>query len=296
LKILIIGANGQVGHSLKKFLKKSYKLKAIAREDVDCSEIQEVEKFFSKNVYDLIINAVAYTNVDAAEKEIDLAYKLNENFPYELAKISKSTNATLIHFSTDYVFDGKKQDSYIESDQTIPINVYGKSKLKGEKAIIENCSRYFIFRTSWVMGEHGDNFIKKIINLAKNKNELKVVNDQYGVPTSVNLINRVIFSLIQNLKYKKNWPYGIYHLSPRGKTTWYQLTNFFFDIVKIEKLNFQISKNNIVPINSSEFKTLATRPKNSLLNTDKIQKYLEFSLPNWKDDFKELINKIIKNL
>lgn len=296
MKILLIGANGQVGYSLNKFLKNSCNLKAITRDDVDCSKIHEVKKFFSKKVYDLIINTVAYTNVDGAEKEIDLAYKLNETFPNELAKISKSTNAILIHFSTDYVFDGKKQYSYIESDQTIPINIYGKSKLKGEKAIIENCSRYFIFRTSWVMGEHGDNFIKKIINLAKIKNELKVVNDQYGVPTSVNLINRVIFSLIQNLKYKKKWPYGVYHLTPRGKTTWYQLTKFFFDTIKIEKINFKIKKNNIVPINSSEFKTLAKRPKNSLLNTDKIQKYLEFSLPNWKDDFKELINKIIKKL
>ena len=277
MKILLIGANGQVGFALKNALRFVCNIETITRKDLDCSKIKKVKNFFIGKNYDIIINAVAYTNVAEAEKKISAAYVINKTFPQELAKVSKSIGSILIHFSTDYVFNGKKNKAYLETDKTLPVNVYGKSKLAGEKVIKKNCHRYFIFRTSWVMGEHGNNFIKKILELVRKKKEIKVVNDQYGVPTCTNLICRVVISLIESIKLDKAWPFGIYHLTPSGKTTWYAMA------LKIFK------------ISSSELKIFPKRPKNSLLNNSKIKKKLKFNLPFWEKDFNNLSMRIIKN-
>lgn len=295
MRIALIGANGQVGFSLNKHLKKKFKVKPITREELDVSNTIKLNQFFKKKKFDIIINAVAYTKVDLAEKEIEEAFKINEVFPCELAKIAKSLNAVLIHFSTDYVFDGLKKYSYNESDITNPINIYGKSKLAGEKAILKSACKNFIFRTSWVVGEHGNNFIKNILNLSKVKNDLYIINDQFGVPTSVNLISKVIVNLIKSLNSKKIWPYGIYHLSPKGVTTWFEIAKKIFHCLENNKIKLRVTKEKIFPIKSSQFKTLAARPKSSLLNTDKIQKYLKFQLPHWKNDFIKVVNKIIND-
>jgi dTDP-4-dehydrorhamnose reductase len=295
MRILLIGANGQVGFSLNNHLKKIFKIKSLTREELDVSNIIKLNNFFKKNNFDIIINAVAYTKVDLAEKETEEAFKINEVFPCELAKIAKSLNAVLIHFSSDYVFDGFKKKSYHELDKTNPINIYGKSKLAGEKAIIESDCKNFIFRTSWVVGEHGHNFVKNIFNLSKVKTHLQVINDQFGVPTSVTLICKVIICLIKSLHSKKIWPYGIYHLSPKGATTWFEVANKIFDCLENNKIKLRVTKEKIFPIKSSQFKTLADRPKNSLLNTDKLQKYLKFQLPHWENDLIKVTNKIIKD-
>jgi dTDP-4-dehydrorhamnose reductase len=294
LKILLIGANGQVGFALKNVLRSVCNLEAIKRKDLDCSKINKVINFFIGKNYDIIINAVAYTNVAEVEKKKSLAYAINKTFPQELAKVSKSIGSILIHFSTDYVFNGKKNKAYLETDRTLPVNVYGKSKLAGEKVIKKNCHRYFIFRTSWVMGEHGNNFIKKILKLARKKEEIKVVNDQYGVPTCTNLICKVIISLIESIKRDKAWPFGIYHLTPSGKTTWYVMALKIFKNLENKKLKLKFL-NKIFPISSSESKIFPKRPKNSLLNNSKIKKKLKFNLPSWEKDFTNLSMRIINN-
>jgi dTDP-4-dehydrorhamnose reductase len=294
LKILLIGANGQVGLALKNALRSECNLQTTTRKNLDCSKINKVKKFFIGKNYDMIINAVAYTNVDEAEKKISIAYAINKTFPQELARISKSIGSILVHFSTDYVFNGRKKKAYLETDRTFPVNVYGKSKLAGEKVIKKNCHRYFIFRTSWVMGEHGNNFIRKILKLGRKKKEIKVVNDQYGVPTCTNLICKVIISLIDSIKLDKIWPYGIYHLTPRGKTTWYNMTFKIFKNIKNKKLKLKFLKK-ISPISSLESKLLPKRPKNSLLNNTKIKKKINFNLPFWERDFTNLSFRIIKN-
>ena len=236
---------------------------------------------------DVIVNAAAYTNVDSAETEKAMAYKVNSHAVLNLAKVCKENDIWLIHYSTDYVFDGKKTSPYTELHETSPINTYGKSKLQGEEAITQMGCKNLIFRTTWVIGKDGKNFAKTMLNLAKTRKSLSVIDDQIGVPTTPSLISKVTISAIKSILQDKPWPVGIYNLTPKGSTTWYGIAKITLSTAKEHGINLKVLPSNIKPIKSNQFKTVAERPKNSLLNTEKLSKQLDFELPDWSVALKE---------
>ena len=208
---------------------------------------------------------------------------------------AKKKNIFLIHYSTDYVFDGQKINPYNENDETKPINTYGESKLAGEKKIEKISEKYIIFRTSWVIGRHGKNFVKTILRLSNEKKHLNIVNDQYGVPTSTNLISAITNDIVENINQSTQTTSGIFHLCPKGKTTWFEITKKIIYFASFYDECFPLSSENILPIPTKEMKLKARRPKNSSLNTNKLQKFLGYNFPYWEDDFKIVANEIMKD-
>ena len=274
MKIVILGSNGQLGQKLENDLNSKFNLFSFNKKNLDITNLNKVSRVIRSINPKIIINASAYTAVDKAEDEKKLAFRTNDIAVRNIAKISKDLDCVLIHYSTDYVFDGKKKTPYIESDTPNPINVYGNSKLKGEKAISKLNEKHYILRLSWVVGENGSNFVNKILELSLKKNVLKVVKDQFGAPTSTSLVSKVTENLIQTIYKKKPWPYGIYHLAPKGKTTWHEMAKVFLKFAKKEGLSVKIDPNTIVAVSSGEFPTKAVRPQNSIFNTEKLRKKL----------------------
>jgi dTDP-4-dehydrorhamnose reductase len=295
MKIVILGSNGQLGQKLKNDLNGKFNLFTFNKKELDITNLNKVSNVIKSISPDIIINTSAYTAVDKAEDEKKLAFEINEMAVRNIAKISKNLDCFLIHYSTDYVFDGKKKSPYAENDTPNPINVYGNSKLKGEKAISEINGKYYILRLSWVIGENSSNFVNKILELSLEKSELKVVNDQIGVPSSTLLISKVTENLIETIYKKKPWPYGIYHLAPKGATNWYEIAKIFLKFAKNKGLLLKTDPDKIIAISSGEFPTKAARPKNSIFNTEKIEKEIKFDLPHWSDDFINISKNILNN-
>ena len=293
MKALILGSNGQLGNELVKNLLNCNVI-ACDREIVNLEENNSIEKAINKYQPEIIINAAAYTSVDLAESESDKAFQINAHGVKELARLAYRNNIFLIHYSTDYVFNGVGETPFTEETTPNPINTYGKSKLLGEKYIKESLCKFIIFRTSWVIGENGKNFAKSILDLATKNNSLKVVSDQQGVPTSPALICKVTNEVILSLLNIEPWKSGIYHLAPKGITTWYDIATHLIKLAERSELKLNIRASEIIPISSSEFPTSAKRPCNSLLNTQKLQNKITFALPDWKDDFNIVAQKIIQ--
>lgn len=243
---------------------------------------------------DVIVNAAAYTAVDRAESELEAAFETNAAAVKNLAKIAKSLGSQLIHYSTDYVFDGTKSGAYTEVDATNPPNVYGKSKLEGEHAIRESGCRHLIFRTTWVIGSRGNNFAKTMLRLAGERDTLNVVADQRGVPTSATLIAKVTAQAIADEKVNRAWGDGIYNLTPTGETTWHELACRIIEIAHGAGLTLRVKKEDVKPISTAEYPTPAHRPINSVLDTQKLQSRLAQALPIWEDDFAQEFQKIIE--
>jgi dTDP-4-dehydrorhamnose reductase len=221
----------------------------------------------------LIINCAAYTNVDNAEINYKIAFKINAEAPRVLAEESLKLDIPLIHFSTDYVFDGTSKRAYKEDDQTNPLNNYGKTKLDGELAIKKNCKKFIIIRTSWVYNsKRGKNFYRTMIKLFKKKNEICVVNDQYGCPTSVQFLAKRIKKILTQLNLKEEKRWGIYHLTDNKVMTWFK---FAKNILKLENL-LSKKKINVIPISSSDYSISIKRPKNSILDLTKIKSNFNF--------------------
>ena len=292
MKIVILGSNGQLGNELIKNLKKETNLKTFTRESLDIGNLSLVEKMIKNERPNILINAAAYTAVDQAEINEEDAYRINSEAVACIAKNLQALGSYLIHYSTDYVFDGSKQTPYMETDPTLPLNIYGKSKLEGERNIINLMENFFIIRTSWVIGDHGNNFVKTIIKLAKERDSLNVIDDQYGVPTSTELLCRVTSQIISKIKSKEKNISGIYNVSPKGKTTWFNIAKKIISKGIKQEIISNSRKINLKPIKSVEYKVKALRPKNSLLNTKKIEQLLNFELPFWEDDF----NKVLENI
>jgi dTDP-4-dehydrorhamnose reductase len=279
MKIILTGANGQVGSSIFSLLNQfeNYKIVKILRKNCDFRYPSQINKLFDKFEPDLVINAAAYTNVDDAEKQKELAYKVNFKSVKILAKKAFINKIPLIHFSTDYVFDGNKKKSYLENDTPKPLNTYGKSKLAGENAIREIDGQYYIFRTSWVYSNKKKNFYLTIKKLIKEKKELKIVSDQYGVPTSNAFIAQQIKKIIPLMNNKNK---GVYHLVPNGNCSWYQFSK---KIIKYTDQNFNIK--NLHQTKSKFLVNIAKRPKNSVLNNDKIKKTFNLEFKSWHKTF-----------
>lgn len=281
MKILITGKNGQVGHALhKSFMDKEVLL--LSRFELDLSKPAEISSILNMYKPDLIINAAAYTAVDKAESQMEDAFRVNADAVFEIGKYAAEKGALFYHYSTDYVFDGELNRPYLETDMPRPLNVYGASKLKGEEAVIATGCDYCIFRTSWVYALEGHNFIKTILKLIPQKEELKVVNDQIGTPTSARLIAEITRKALE-----KKFNPGIYHLTPLGFTSWYDLAIYAVDFFYQGNMSKKIK-----PILSEHYPFIASRPRNSRLNTDLLQKSLGETLPTWKDEFNVVFNGI----
>lgn len=270
-KILLTGGTGQVGYRLKKELAIFGKIFSPGRKEFDLTNFQSMRKIIRGLKPSLIVNAAAYTEVDLSEVNFALALKINAKAPKILAEEASKLNIPLIHFSTDYVFDGTLKRSYKEDDVPNPINFYGKSKLAGENAIKKNYNHFIIIRTGWVYdANRGKNFYQTMLKLFKEKKEIQVVNDQYGCPTSAKFIAKQIVKVLNklnlNLTDENRW--GTYHLTEHKIMTWF---NFAKKIFILEKSSIKNKKLKIIPIRSKNYPTLAKRPVNSVLNLKKIK-------------------------
>ena len=286
MKILLTGKTGQVGGELNSILKDMGELVSVGREQLDLSKIDSIEPAVLDILPDIIINAAAYTAVDNAEEEPDLAMTINGVAPGVLAKAAKKIGASLIHYSTDYVFDGRSDTPYREEDITCPLSIYGKSKLAGEKNIAEAGIPYLILRTSWVYSLQGKSFLRTIKQLSEEKDTLRIVDDQIGAPTWARSIALATRKILKQYLRDGSDPSlsGIFHLTCQGKSSWY-------DFAK-EILNISSTSQNtqLLPIPTSEFPTPATRPLYSLLSNDKLEKVFGFKMPHWHDSLKDCIN------
>ncbi|MCO6552821.1 MAG: dTDP-4-dehydrorhamnose reductase [Gilliamella sp.] len=284
MKVLLTGANGQLGHCFQDICPKSWTLLVTNSQNLDITDSLAVDNYVSMHRPDVIVNAAAFTAVDKAEDEYELAYQINAIGPKNLAIAAKKYNAKLVHVSTDYVFDGTKNQPYEEDDNTNPINVYGETKLKGELAVLDNAPLAIIIRTSWVFSEYGNNFVKTMLKLAREKSELSVIDDQIGNPTYAGDIAKVIIQLIE-----KNADGGIYHYCGDESTSWFLFAKKIFDIALDQNLLFQVPV--ISPINFQSFTSKAKRPLYSVMSMHKIKKY-NLSGSNWEEQLISCISKI----
>jgi len=295
MKLLLLGSNGQLGWELQRSIAMLGKLKVCDRNTVDFFDLDGLRKLIRGYKPDVIVNAAAYTDVDKAESDEENACQINSKAVDLLAQEAKVLDAWLIHYSTDYVFDGTKMGAYIEEDKTNPLSVYGKTKLQGEEAIMKSKCKYLIFRTSWLYGIHGKNFFKTIIKLAKERDELRVVSNQIGAPTSAELVADVtslcLYRIAQNSLSSKEIS-GIYHLTATGKASWYDFAKYVIIEAKKSGGVFLTNPENIIAINASEYVLPAKRPANSLLDTQKLCKTFNLKLPAWQIHADRLIREL----
>jgi len=282
MKILITGVNGQVGHALMRVLTE-HELIGLTRQEFDLTNPDQIKQVIDQHQPDLIINPAAYTKVDQAEDEPKLAFQINRDAPKVMAEKAREYNIPFIHFSTDYVFDGEKKGAYEEDDPTHPLGVYGQSKYAGEDAIQGIGGQNYIFRTSWVYSTIGHNFFLTMKRLCTERDELKVVTDQVGVPTSNQFIAKQIQQIIPQLNENNE---GTYHLVPDGSCSWYEFAKQI-----IGQTHPQFNLKNLYQIQTHEFLNKTKRPKNSILNNAKIKRSFNLTLKNWKAELEEIIDE-----
>lgn len=284
MNILITGANGQLGNEMrvcvKAGTKNTYFFTDVA--ELDITDKEAIEAFVFKNQVDVIVNCAAYTAVDKAEDDQQLCDLINHSAAKNLAEVAKDAQASLIHVSTDYVFDGTKNTPYTEEDPTAPLGVYGVTKLQGEQAIENAGCDYLIFRTSWLYSSFGNNFVKTIQRLSAERDDLNVVFDQIGTPTYAADLAALLFQIIEKRKYSGN--NGIYHFSNEGVCSWYDFA--------IEIANQSGNVCDIQPCHSSEFPAKVTRPNFSVLDKTKVKNTFGVKIPHWKNSLERMISLI----
>jgi dTDP-4-dehydrorhamnose reductase len=288
MKVLIIGKNGQLGKSLKKIIPKNKYNKNfffIGRGDLDLSRSYSIRNYFKDKNFDLIINCAAFTNVDKAEEDIEAANQINHLAVAELAKIVSVNKSKLIHISTDYVFDGKSSTAYSEIDSTNPINVYGKTKLNGENAILKELPKNtIIIRTSWLYSEYGNNFVDTMLRLGKNNISLKVVDDQIGSPTNATDLAKAILHIIKTSNFNEDFKTRIYHFSNLGSCSWYDFARQIFEFSSIDC--------DLIPISTWEYPTKAIRPQNTYMSNKSIISEFKVKEIFWKDSLKKSLTAL----
>lgn len=290
MKVLITGANGQVGRELLQnslATKWALELVGFDRTALDITDYAQVKHTLEQEQPQVLINTAAYTAVDKAEQEVEQAYAINRDGPANLAKACKTLNIPLIHISTDYVFDGNKQTPYLETDTPNPTGVYGKSKLAGELAIADVLEQHYIVRVAWVFGAHGNNFVKTMLRLGQERAELSVVDDQKGAPTWAKDIADVLLTLAKQTQTQAiNW--GTYHFAGAQQTTWCGFAQHVF--AKAFDLNMLTAKPKVFAITSEQYPTPAQRPLNSMLDCSKIKEALNIQPSNWAIGLENVLN------
>ena len=295
MKILLLGKNGQLGWELQRSLATLGELLALDRSDTNyCGDLgnpQGIADTVRAVRPDVIVNAAAYTAVDKAESEIELANTINAITPGVLAEEAKKANAWLVHYSTDYVFDGSGDKAWQEDDKTGPISVYGQTKLAGEQAIQAVAGKHLIFRTSWVYAARGNNFAKTMLRLAQERQQLAVINDQIGAPTGAELLADVTAHAIRKALNTPDVS-GIYHLTASGQTSWYDYAHFVLDFARNNGIELKTPKTAVAAVPASAYQTIAQRPLNSRLNTEKLKTAFDICLPNWQLGVERMLKEI----
>ena len=285
MKILLLGANGQVGWELQRSLSPLGELIALDRHSVelcgDLTNLNGIADTVRRIAPSVIVNAAAYTAVDKAESDVETAHRVNAEAPGVLAKAAAAADAWLVHFSTDYVFDGSGNKPWIETDPTGPLNVYGRTKLEGEQRIASQCAKHLIFRTSWVYAARGGNFAKTMLRLASERDTLNVIDDQFGAPTGADLLADVTAQAIA-LALRQPSLTGLYHMVAAGETTWFDYAKYVIDRSIRAQTAPKIISKAVNPVASSAFPTVARRPLNSRLNTTKLETSFNLRLPPWQ--------------
>jgi len=298
-RVLLLGANGQLGFTLGSALIALGEVKALNRSEVDFSNafalretLLPVIKKFQPHV---IVNAAAYTAVDKAQTEQTIALQVNAQSVGVLAELAQSVNAVLVHYSTDYVFDGAGDRPWLESDQTNPLSVYGQSKWLGECAVRQHCRKHLILRTSWVVGAHGNNFLKTMLRLASERDGLRVVADQIGAPTSTDVLAKVTANLLQTMlpAAKDDARFGTYHLAASGETTWHAYAQYILAGALKRSVHLTCKPESIEPIPTHAYPLPAPRPANSRLNTEKIRSDFGVELPAWQVGVDAILDALI---
>ena len=274
--ILVTGSTGQLGSDVvKELLKRGYSTLSPNRSEFNLCSEDSIRNYILNSNCEAIVHCAAYTQVDKAEDEKDLCIKINATATKHIVKCAKILDIPMIYISTDYVFDGTKDGEYTENDETNPINIYGESKLAGEKYVQEILDKYYIVRTSWVFNINGKNFIETMLRLSKANNQLSIVNDQIGSPTYTKDLSRLLVDMLETSKY------GLYHATNEGYCSWYEFANTIF---KLANINIDIRA-----INSNEYASRAKRPLNSKLSKDNLIEYGFKPLPNWEDALKDYL-------
>ncbi|SHE23322.1 dTDP-4-dehydrorhamnose reductase [methanotrophic endosymbiont of Bathymodiolus puteoserpentis (Logatchev)] len=297
MKILLFGKNGQVGWELQRSLAPLGEIIALSSGSQDhCGDLTKLSglaETVRQVKPDIIVNAAAHTAVDKAESEAKLAHIINADAPGVLAHEAKALDAWLIHYSTDYVFDGSGNTPWLEADVTAPLSVYGATKLAGEQAIQASNCKHLIFRTSWVYGARGNNFAKTMLRLAQERDSLSVINDQIGAPTGADLLADVTAHAIRTAQAQPELS-DLYHLVASGETSWYGYASYVIDTAQKMGLQLKVNSESITPVPTSAFPTPAQRPKNSRLNTHKLQTSFNLTLPLWQAGVKRMLTEFIE--
>ncbi|MCK7551552.1 dTDP-4-dehydrorhamnose reductase [Marinobacter goseongensis] len=281
MNILLLGKTGQVGFELQRSLSPLGKITAPGREELDLTSELAVAVYLEHHHPDMIVNAAAYTAVDAAEQQQPEAQRLNAGLPAQLAQYSAAQGTLLVHYSSDYVYPGTGVTPWQESSSTAPLSVYGQTKLEGDQAIQQSACEHLIFRTSWVFSARGNNFMKTMLRLAESKTELNIVADQIGAPTSARLIAQITILAVHS-----NIPSGLYHLAPAGETSWQGFAKEIFHQAG------KTTTANSIP--TSDYPTPATRPLNSRMDTTKLETALDIQLPDWQSQLALTLNEYLE--
>lgn len=292
MKILITGAQGQVGKELTQIANdKGYDVIAANRSELDITQERDVAEYINKQQPDIVINAAAYTSVDKGENEQGLAFAINRNGAKNLALTCKELNIPLLHISTDYVFDGSKLDAYSEKDTVSPLGIYGESKWQGEEAIRQILDNHIILRVAWVFGAQGNNFVKTMLRLGIERDELNIVADQYGGPSPAKDIAQTLIILVKQYQQQnKTLAWGTYHYCGNPKTSWYDFAKEIFN--QAYEMGILENKVKVNPITTAEYPTVAKRPANSMLNCEKLETTFQIRMPDWS----VALNKVLLEL
>lgn len=295
MRILLTGKNGQVGFELQRALAPLGEIVAVDHHECDLADAGAIRKLVADVAPRIIVNPAAYTAVDKAESEPELALAINGTAPGVFGQEAARQGALVVHYSTDYVFDGSKQGAYTEEDSPNPQSVYGRTKLVGEQALLQSGADCLIFRTSWVFGAHGGNFAKTMLRLAAERDVLKIVGDQYGAPTSAALLADVTAQILGRYQRedRAGFPFGLYHLVAGGLTTWHAYAQAVVKAAEAAGKSLKVKVDDIVSIATSDYPLPASRPANSELDTRRLQAAFGLRLPEWQNGLDHVLQQIL---
>jgi len=306
LRLLITGANGQVGWHLQRTLAPMGPVLAIDIEEVDLTDLDAIARTLHEFAPDIVVNAAAYTAVDKAESEPELAHALNVAAPAQMAKECARAGALLVHYSTDYVYDGSKRDPYEEDDVTGPLSVYGQTKLAGDQAIMASGCAHIILRTTWVYDVRGKNFLRTVLRLAREKEELRIVGDQYGAPTWARMLAEstaiLLGRLLERNRVTASWQSGLFHLTAAGQTSWAGFARAILEDyeelidwpAETGEFGGPLRAKRVVQITTEQYQTPARRPRNSVLSNARIQAAFGIVLPDWRHQLRLALQDAIR--